>query len=473
MAHHISDTEGPLHYLSLTEVARLVRERAISPTELTAYMLERIASLDAGLHSYALVMTDSAMKDAERAEKALAGGKTIGPLHGVPVAVKDLFWTKGAPTAAGMPLHANFVAQEDATVVRLLREAGAVILGKHQMTEGAFIDHHPSIVPPLSPWDAELWPGASSSGSGVATAAGLCFGAVGSDTGGSIRLPCAANGLTGIKPSWGRVSRHGTFELAATLDHFGPIARSAADAALLLSVIAGHDPSDPTSTAEPSLKLEGEQTHLSKMRIGFDPRWNENGSDTDTQRAMEGALATFGALGADVCEIRLPEMRPLFLDWVAAAGMECAVAHAATYWSRSADYGPALSHLIETGRNVTPAQIQHFQLLRMALRNAFKAVFATVDLILLPVQPYAAPSLDQMSALGANPAAGDRLSQYTVPFNMTGHPAMTFPGGATDDGFPIGLQLVADQWREELLCSAVAAFQENSEWHKMRPMIGS
>lgn len=236
-----------LHYLEIAALAPLIRARKLSPVELTEAMLTRVAALDRQLHAYTRVTAEQAREEARVAETQIMRGEYRGPLHGIPLALKDLFWTKGVATAAGTTVHADFVPNEDATVVRRLREAGAIILGKLQLTEGAFAIHHPSITPPVNPWDADHWCGASSSGSGVATAAGLCFASLGSDTGGSIRFPCAANGLTGLKPTWGRVSRHGAFELAALLDHVGPIARSAADARLLFDAIEGHDPLDPTS----------------------------------------------------------------------------------------------------------------------------------------------------------------------------------------------------------------------------------
>lgn len=240
-----------LHYLELTALAARLKARDISALDVTRAQLDRIDAMDRDLGSYVHVMAETAIAEAKAADAEIAQGRYRGPLHGVPIALKDLFWTKGIPTAAGTMLHRDFRPHEDATVVRRLKDAGAVILGKLQLTEGAYSDHHPLVTPPKNPWNASYWPGISSSGSAVATAAGLCFGSLGSDTGGSIRWPCAANGLTGLKPSWGRVSRHGAFELAATLDHVGPIGRSAADAGALLGVIAGHDPNDPTSVFNP------------------------------------------------------------------------------------------------------------------------------------------------------------------------------------------------------------------------------
>ena len=238
-----------LHYLEIGELSRLLAARKVSPVELTEEMLRRIERVDPSLKSYALATPELALAQARAAEQMIGRRQILSQLHGVPVAVKDLCWTEGIATAAGMPLHRDFVPTVDATAVRKLREAGAVLLGKLQLTEGAFADHHPDVAAPVNPWHRDHWSGASSSGSGVATAAGLCFGSLGSDTGGSIRFPSAANGVTGLKPTWGRVSRFGCFELAASLDHIGPMCRSAADAAIVLQAIAGSDPRRPDRAA--------------------------------------------------------------------------------------------------------------------------------------------------------------------------------------------------------------------------------
>ncbi len=281
-----------LYYLELVELTRRMHAKEISPVDATKAELDRIASLDKSLHSFALVTPEAALEQARQAESEIARGDIKGPLHGAPIAVKDLCWTTGVPTAAGMTIYRDFRPTEDATVVKKLRAAGAVILGKLQLTEGAFADHHPDITPPVNPWNAAHWSGASSSGSGVATAAGLCFGSLGSDTGGSIRFPSAANGVTGLKPTWGRVSRYGVFELAATLDHIGPMARSAVDTAAMLGVIAGPDENDPTASQEavPNY-LAGIDRGVRGLRIGVDSAWNQNGTDARMVRAVDEAIA--------------------------------------------------------------------------------------------------------------------------------------------------------------------------------------
>ena len=236
-----------LHYLSLDEVARRLKARKVSSVEATRAILDRIEALDPKLKSYATVTPERALQDAARLDAETAAGKSRGPLHGVPIAVKDLCNTAGVPTAAGMAIHRKHVPARDATVVARLKEAGAVILGKLQMTEGAYGAHHPTIEPPVNPWNAAYWTGVSSSGSGVATASGLCFASLGSDTGGSIRFPSTMNGLSGLKPTWGRVSRAGVFPLAESLDHVGPMCRSALDAALVLGVIVNYSGSQKGS----------------------------------------------------------------------------------------------------------------------------------------------------------------------------------------------------------------------------------
>src|SRR5882757_12259 len=286
-----------LHYLSLDEVARRLKARKLSSVEVTRAILDRIETLDPRLKSYATVTPERALQDAARLDAETAAGKSRGKLHGVPIAVKDLCNTAGVPTAAGMAIHRKHVPAKDATVVARLKQAGAVILGKLQMTEGAYGLHHPTIEPPVNPWNAAYWTGVSSSGSGVATAAGLCFASLGSDTGGSIRFPSTMNGLSGLKPTWGRVSRAGVFALAESLDHIGPMCRSALDAAIVLGVIAGADPDDPTAAPQPVPDYVASIGDGVRGRRFGVPR-NLIGMDADSQRAFEGAVAAFKDAGA-------------------------------------------------------------------------------------------------------------------------------------------------------------------------------
>src|ERR1700722_5506249 len=328
-----------LHFLDLTEMSRRIHSREISPVEATKGLLARIERLDGQLRSYAYVMAEAALLHARAAEAEILRGEIRGPLHGVPIAVKDLCWTQGVPTAAGTTIYKDFRPTEDATVVRKLYAAGAIILGKLQLTEGAWAEHHPQIPPPVNPWNAAHWSGASSSGSGVATAAGLCYGSLGSDTGGSIRFPCAANGVTGIKPTWGRVSRYGVFELAASLDHVGPMARSVADAAALLTVMAGPDPQDPVTMLEMSEDFQVGGDSISGLRIGIDSEWNTAGSDAEVVAVMDGAIRTLASLGAEIVEIRMPDPSTVVEEFEINLSPETAAAHRLTYPLRQSEYG--------------------------------------------------------------------------------------------------------------------------------------
>lgn len=463
-----------LHYLELTEISAWIRTRQISPLEVTRAQLDRIAALDGKLGSYVQVMADAAMAQAEIAHAEIAAGRYLGPLHGVPIALKDLFWTKDVPTAAGTVVHRDFRPDQDASVVRRLNEAGAVVLGKLQLTEGAYSDHHPAVTPPKNPWNADYWPGISSSGAAVATAAGLCYGSLASDTGGSIRWPCAANGLTGLKPSWGRVSRYGVFELAATLDHVGTIARSAADAGAMLGVIAGRDRADPTAVldAVPDYLAAAEQD-VRGLRIGFDATWCIDGVDVATQQVLWEAIEVLRAQGADIVDLQFPDVKQTVTDWVPNCAVEAAVAHEATYPARKHEYGPVLAPVLETGRALSGLDYQKILLRRLELRGQIASLFETVDLFLIPVHPFPPLTLAMIKTLGEQPELIARLQEYTCPFNMTGHPTITLPGGFSATGLPIAFQLVAANLDEAALIRAGAAFQRVTSWHRRHPSPNS
>jgi amidase len=362
-----------LYYLELTELADLLWRREVTSVEITRMLLERIERLDGNLASYARILPERALAAATRADREIAAGRYRGPLHGVPLGIKDLFWTKDVPTAAGTVVHRDFVPGEDATAVARLLKAGAVLLGKLQMTEGAYSEHHPAITPPKNPWNAAYWTGISSSGAAVATAAGLCYGALASDTGGSIRWPCSATGLTGIKPAWGRVSRHGVFELAASLDHVGPIARSAADAAIILAAIAGPDGRDPTTLADPPPDYAASGAGcLRGVRIGVDADWNSRDVDPEVQATLAEAERAFHRLGVELVPVNVPDVTRAIVDWAPACALEAAAAHRATYPSRKDAYGgPVLASVLDAGHEVSALDYQAMRLRRMDLRWGF------------------------------------------------------------------------------------------------------
>jgi amidase len=461
-----------LHYCELVEIGQRIQKREQSSVEATQAQLDRIAHLDGQLKSYAYVMASAALEQAHAAEKEIAAGEVRGPLHGVPIAVKDLCWTKDAPTAAGMTIYRDYRPSEDATVVSRLKEAGAVILGKLQLTEGAYADHHPEIDPPRNPWDATLWSGASSSGSGVATAAGLCYGSLGSDTGGSIRFPSAANSVTGLKPTWGRVSRYGVFELAATLDHIGPMARSAADCGAILGAIAGSDPNDPTAVLEPVPNyLANLSGSLRGTRIGVDPRWTSEGVDAAATRIFQDALRVAADLGAEILEIVVPDPTAMIDDWFPLCAVETAVAHEATYPSRKSEYGPGLAGLIELGLQQSGKDYQKIVLRREAFKGMVRALFEKVDLLAVPAQTFAAPTLAKMATLGEDPELITGLLRFSCPFDMTGSPTITLPGGFTESGGPVAFQFVGRHFDEARLVAAGDAFQRVTDWHRRHPSL--
>ncbi len=456
-----------LHYLSLDEVARRLKARKISSVEATQAMLDRIGKLDPRLKSYATVTPERALADAKRCDAEAAAGKSYGPLHGVPIAIKDLCDTAGVPTAAGMAIRRGHVPAKDATVVTRLKQAGAVILGKLQMTEGAYGLHHPSVDPPVNPFNAAYWTGVSSSGSGVATAAGLCFASLGSDTGGSIRFPSMMNGLSGLKPTWGRVSRAGVFPLAESLDHVGPMCRSALDAAIVLGIIAGADPDDPTAAPQPVPDYAAAAgAGVKGKRIGV-PQ-NLIGADADSQRALDGAMAALQGQGAQLVDVMLPELDEAAQRWLALCGVEAALAHEATFPSRRSEYGVEFAALLDLGLGLSGLELSRLLLLRARVTGELERLLASIDLLLLPVMGVAAPSLTAMKARTPQTIAS-RL-RYTAPIDMSGHPTLTLPGGMAADGVPVGFQIVGRSFDEAGILAAGHAFQQATDWHMRRPL---
>lgn len=461
-----------LHYLGLVELGERIRQRELSALEATQAQLERIHSLDGRLKSYATVASEQALEAAKKADAEIAKGRHRGPLHGVPIAVKDLAHTKGIPTTAGMPMHRNFLAQRDATVVQKLKEAGAVLLGKLQMTEGAFSAHHPDIPSPVNPWGAEYWTGVSSSGSGVATAAGLCYGSLGTDTLGSIRFPSTMNNLSGLKPTWGRVSRYGIFPLAETMDHIGPMTRSAKDAAAVLQAIAGEDPEDRTALLVPVPDyLNGIEYSVQGLRIGIDRRMIEANADADFQRVTSEAAKLFKRLGAKVTDIAFPPTDQIVRDAVQLCATEAAAAHADTYPSRAQEYGPVLSGLLDLGRSASGPTIARILPRRSSFAGEVAALFNEIDVLLMPAMHEAAPTMAQLYERRNDREARYQRIRFACPFNMSGSPSLTLPGGKTKAGMPVGFQLVGRHLDEATILRAGHAFQRETDWHRRRPPL--
>jgi amidase len=326
------------------------------------------------------------------------------------------------------------------------------------------------VTPPKNPWHPDYWTGISSSGPGAATAAGLCYGSIASDTGGSIRWPSAANGVTGLKPTWGRVSRHGVFELAASMDHVGPMARSAADTAVLLTVIAGSDPKDPTAISAPVpdyVSISGQGVR--GLRIGVDRAWNHDDVDPATRTMLSDVIEAFCSLGAAIVEVKFPDTVQAIDDWTPNCAFEAAAAHAATYPARRHEYGPVLASVIAAGRAVPRGEYEKIMLRRAEFRASVATMFDTIDMLLTPVQPFAPLSIDTIRTLGEQPHLITKLQRFTCPFNMSGNPTITLPGGFSGSGLPMAFQLIAPHLHEALLLRAGVAFQRVTTWHRRHP----
>jgi amidase len=460
----------PLHYESLLDLSSKLKDGDVSPVAVTKALLDRIATLDGDLKSYTSLAADRALARAETAKAEIDRGFWRGPLHGVPIAVKDLCYTSFAPTSAGMHIHKDFVPNYSATVVDRFERAGAIILGKLTMTEGAYCAHHPKMPKPVNPWNAGVWTGASSSGSGVATAAGLCYGSLGSDTGGSIRLPTAACGLSGLKPTWGRVSRYGVFALSESLDHVGPMARTAADCAALLAVIAGADPNDPTATSTPVPDyLAGLSGSLRGLRIGVDEAFIYEGVDPEVAAVVKAALEAFVELGAVIVPVVFPDTTAVPQAWVDLCAVETAIAHEATFPARAEEYGPEIAAFIAKGREVAALDLGKAQIVRQGFKGRLAEMFSGIDVFLVPVIPGKVPTTPEWDEI----AKGDfgEMVRYTAVFNFTGNPTLTLNGGFDSRGVPIGFQLVGPHFSEEVLLKAGHAFQTITDWHTQHPMM--
>ena len=460
-----------LSYLSLHEAAEKLRKREITSQELTRILLERIRQVNPRLRAYLTVLDDAALSAAARADAEIGAGRYRGPLHGVPIAVKDLCQTKGVLTTCASKVLRNWRPDFSATLVERLEAAGAVLLGKLHMTEFAVGWYHPEIPGPINPWGTDLWPGASSSGSGAATAAGLCFGSIGSDTGGSIRLPSAVNGIVGLKPTWGRVSRYGVFPLGESLDHLGPMTRSVADAAHMLSVIAGYDPADATSLHTPVEDYAAACGRGVKgLTIGLDEKYLSVASN-EVGAAVIEAVRTLERVGAIVAKVTIPDLEAPMAAWIPICTAETAAAHEVFYPARAADYGPGFRSFLEYGNKVRGQDYAKAYIVREGFATQLQTLFETIDLLACPSTPESAmpngviPD-DVNALLGPNP-----LLNFTAPYNLARNPTLSLPCGKAGAGAPPSLQLVGRLLGEATLIQAGAAFEEATQWHQQRPPV--
>jgi amidase len=468
---------NPIHYDKLHEVAELIRSKQISPVELTLALLERISSVDASLLSYATVTADLALSQAARAEKEILAGNYLGPLHGIPIAVKDLCFTKNISTKGGLQVLKDFVPSYNATVVEKLNTAGAVLLGKLNLTEGALSGYNPNFPIPVNPWGEHLWAGVSSSGSGVATAAGLCFGAIGTDTGGSIRYPAMANGIVGLKPSYGRVSRYGVFPLAESLDHVGPMTRSTLDAAIMLEAMAGQDSLDSTSLDASFRVVDiAGATNLQGVRIGVDESYMFEGTDEGLVLALSAVLEVLRSLGAELVSLTMPSDGPMDLRnaWLPVTAYEAYKAHAANYPSRADEYGGYLGNVLKLGMSMSEQDYAKASSRRAQISNRFETQLAKVDAVICPsggsvFRVEKEPQYGDMEAM--KPVIQQFQGQFTIPADLAGTPTLTVPCGFSEANTPYAVQFLGSKLSEATLCRIGMAFEAETQWHSHHPVI--
>jgi aspartyl-tRNA(Asn)/glutamyl-tRNA(Gln) amidotransferase subunit A len=458
-----------LHLLSAAEAGQAIAARTLSPTELLAALLARIERLDPQLNAFIRLDAEAALAAARAAEQEIAAGRHRGPLHGIPVGIKDIIDVAGLPTTCHSRILLDNVAKTDAAVVAKLRAAGAIIIGKLSTHE--FAIGGPSLdlpfPPARNPWNPHHHPGGSSSGSGAGVAAGFFPLALGTDTGGSVRNPASACGIVGLKPTYGRVSRRGVFPLAFTLDHVGPLTRTVADAALLLAAIEGHDAADPGSAAFPPLAATAHG--IAGLRIGFVRHFHETDLHADPQvaAALHDAAEILKSQGAQIRTVTLPTLTEFAAVNRVILGAEAWSIHAAWLRTRPGDYGQLARQRLMAGAFMSAGDYVGAQRRRAQMIAAVDEVFQDVDILLC------ASSMDPASRIDDAP---ETLRTYPrqarTPFNVTGHPALAMMSGLSSGGLPLSVQFVGRTGADATVLRVARAYERATEWHTRRPPIG-
>jgi aspartyl-tRNA(Asn)/glutamyl-tRNA(Gln) amidotransferase subunit A len=458
---------------SLLDVAGAISRKELSPVDLTSATIERIEAAEPTLNAFVTVLAESALAAARQAETDIVRGDYRGPLHGIPVSVKDLFATRGIRTTAGSRVLAESVPDQDATVVERLAAAGAILVGKTNMLEFAYASAHPDFGTTKNPWDLTRSTAGSSSGSAAAVAAGMGFGSLGTDTGGSIRIPAAYCGIVGLKPTYGRVSRHGVVPVSWSCDHVGPMTRTVADAAAMLGAIAGIDPHDSTSSAVPVPDyLSSLRNDLTGVRVGIADAYLRHNVDAPVCAAVEGAIGQFEELGATIVEVELPppsEAVPALLGIITPEATEY---HLPWLRERADGYSAGVRERLELGA-ITPAVTYiRAQRLRRQIVEKMSSAFAAVDVVAMPTAPTAAIRLDEDLSTSdeADPDLLAATINFTGPFDLTGFPALSISCGFTPNGLPIGMQLVAAPYEEAWLFAVAHAYEQSTDWNTRLPV---
>jgi aspartyl-tRNA(Asn)/glutamyl-tRNA(Gln) amidotransferase subunit A len=460
--------------LSLTEVAQAIAQKRVSSREVTQSCLARIAQWQPRLNAFMAIEAEEALAAADAADAALAKGHNRGALHGVPLAHKDMYYDAGKVVTCGSKIRRDWVATTTATSLQRLKDAGTIRLGSLQMVEFAYgpTGHNPHYGAVHNPWNVHHITGGSSSGSGSAVAARLTFAALGSDTGGSIRMPAHFCGVTGLKTTVGRISRAGAMPLSQSLDTVGPLARTALDCALLLGLMAGADASDPTAVggAVPDYMAATHES-LNGLKIGVPAAFYVDDLDADTARVLDETVATLKREGAQVVPVELPEQRQLTAACQFVLAVEAAAFHKRWLIERPQDYGPQVLMRLQNGLAMPAVSYLEAMRWRGPALAAHLAATAGVDAVLAPVAPAAAPTIAE-SDVGNSPHAEamiQRLTRFTRPVNYLGLPSLAIPAGFTAAGLPIGMQLIGRPFGEATLLRAGAAFQRVTDFHARCP----
>ena len=468
--------DGGLHYLSAWELSGLIRSREVSPVEVVDACLSRIEETEPTLNSFITLLPDQAREAAQRAESEIARGNYRGPLHGIPVGLKDLFNTAGVKTTSGTRIYDDFVPAEDCTVATRFGRAGAILLGKLNMHPLAFgpTGENGDYGHMHNPWNPERITGGSSGGSGSAAAAGQCTITMGSDTGGSVRIPAALCGIVGLKPTYGRVSRAGLTPLSWCLDHPGPMVRTVEDAALTMNVIAGHDPRDHATQDVPvpdyTTALTGD---IRGLRIGVVKEYFETEIDPAVAALTQQAIAVLGELGAEIVEVSLPLYEYAQPISNAILSAEATAAHHDILLSDGDKLYPQVRERLEEGLFISAAEYLRAQQARQVFCQQVAGLLENVDLLAGPVEPVTAPQiLERRIEIGgeALPAV-PMLTKYTRVYNITGSPAISVPCGFAPDGLPAGLHLAGRNFDELTVLRAAYAYQQATSWHTQRPPL--
>ena len=462
--------------MSLTAVAKAIAERRLSSHELTRSCLHRIARWQPHINAFMSIEAEAALKAADEADAALAAGRNLGPLHGVPLAHKDMYYDAGKVVTCGSLIRRDFVATTTSTALRRLRDAGSIRLGSLQMAEFAYgpTGHNAHYGAVRNPFAPDHITGGSSSGSGAAVAARLTFAALGSDTGGSVRMPAHFCGVTGLKTTYGRISRAGAMPLSQSLDTVGPLARSAADCALLLALMAGADPDDPTASMTPVADyLAATTAPIKGLRIGVPTSFYVDDLDADVATVLNHTIAVLRREGADIVKVELPDQRQLSAACQLVLAVEAAAFHKRWLIERPQDYGPQVLMRLQNGLAIPGVTYLEALRWRGPALAAHIAATRDVDAVLAPVAPVAAPTIAE-SDVGTSPgaeAAIQRLTRFTRPINYLGSPALSVPAGFTGKGLPVGVQLIGRSFDEATLLRIGAAFQRATDFHERVPEL--